>query len=278
MTESSPDYSQISGFYGRGTGAAWAITLFASWIPIWRNDWKYNLHYHSYALYTNWAAIDLLRQMWRADLHGSFREMENAHLQSFFAALAVVRVGLFHAYLQIQSCRSALRDKDAATGLDIRERKRCILIGLLLPFFVSTLVLPFFHNKMADHGWFGWFGGLSYTALTAVAVTIGFIMSGWVMLCWDNEDHLLGSSFNFYTSLYLLLPYLVWGTFGHSEIVAENLCSVIPCAPQAIGEWDQAFSLVVALFFFFYEFGNGAVQSMRAFQRRAVEERNQTLN
>ncbi|KAF2821923.1 hypothetical protein CC86DRAFT_410323 [Ophiobolus disseminans] len=54
---------EVSGFYGPGAWAAWFITLFASWIPLIQDDYTHNLHFISYALYTNWAAMDALRQL-----------------------------------------------------------------------------------------------------------------------------------------------------------------------------------------------------------------------
>ncbi|CAN9142400.1 unnamed protein product [Alternaria alternata] len=58
-----PDFSHISGFYGPGAWAAWVITMVASWIPVTQGDYTHNLHFIGYALYTNWAAIDLMRQL-----------------------------------------------------------------------------------------------------------------------------------------------------------------------------------------------------------------------
>ena len=261
MSELSPDYSQINGFYGPGTWAAWAITLFASWIPLWRDDYKYNLHYHSYALYTNWAAIDLLRQMWRADRNRGFREMEDAQLQSLFAALAVVRVGILHASMQIEQCCSAEKRKGTGTESDIRHRIGCIVKGLLLPLFTNFLVWPFFHDTMVGHG------TLLSMLFTVVAVMIGsIVMIQITPLEIEGQDQ----SFSFSALLFpMLLSCTLWGTFN-SDVVVKKSCSVVPCAPQAIGEWDQAFSLVVALFFFFYEFGDSLFQNMRAFWQWAV--------
>ncbi|USP78059.1 hypothetical protein yc1106_05333 [Curvularia clavata] len=63
MDEPSPDNSEISGFYGPGAWAAWVILLVSSWIPIFLNDYESNTHFIASALYTNWAAIDLLRHL-----------------------------------------------------------------------------------------------------------------------------------------------------------------------------------------------------------------------
>jgi hypothetical protein len=43
-------------------------------------------------------------------------------------------------------------------------------------------------------------------------------------------------------------------------------CYFVPCAPQRIGEWDQAFSLLVALVLFLYEFGPGMVRAVKGTQ------------
>jgi len=44
-----------------------------------------------------------------------------------------------------------------------------------------------------------------------------------------------------------------WQTLLNSSLPPR--CYFVPCAPQSIGESDQAFALAVALYFFLYEFG-----------------------
>jgi len=51
----------VSGFYGPGAWAAWCIALVASWAPILRDEYDQDLYLISYALYTNWAAMDALQ-------------------------------------------------------------------------------------------------------------------------------------------------------------------------------------------------------------------------
>jgi hypothetical protein len=47
------------------------------------------------------------------------------------------------------------------------------------------------------------------------------------------------------------------------DILPPKRCYFVPCAPQGIGEWDQAFSLLVAIFLFLYEFGYRMVHVAR---------------
>ena len=60
MSDSAVEFGPVSAFYGPESMTAWGITLFASWIPMNLKGSGCNLHHIEYALYTNWAAIDLL--------------------------------------------------------------------------------------------------------------------------------------------------------------------------------------------------------------------------
>jgi len=256
MSESSPDYSQISGFYGPGTWAAWVITLVTSWIPILRNDHKHNLHYVTYALYTNWASVDLIRQMNQAHQHAKdFGEVDPAHSQNIIAALAVVRVGIFNAWLQIAVCHQMARDQNADTRKNIGRRLWCIIIGSLLPVPVNFLVVPCFHEAIAGDVTLGDF-------IFTVAVQTGSLMI--LAQCFAFVDIHRDILTLFYALCRtVVLCAAVWGTFHSSDSFLDNRCYVVPCAPQTIAEMDQAFSLLVALVFLLYEYFGTVFQLAR---------------
>ncbi|CAN9186137.1 unnamed protein product [Alternaria alternata] len=102
MEHASPDFSQISGFYGPGAWAAWVITMVASWIPVIQGDYAHNLHFIGYALYTNWAAIDFTYQINR-DLgdKSDFSAAKQVRLENTIASIAVMNVGTCQAVGQM---------------------------------------------------------------------------------------------------------------------------------------------------------------------------------
>ncbi|KAI1515932.1 hypothetical protein KJE20_13813 [Pyrenophora tritici-repentis] len=53
----------VSGFYGPGPWAAWTISIVTTWIALFRDDYSNNMHLMGWLLYTNWAAIDMARQL-----------------------------------------------------------------------------------------------------------------------------------------------------------------------------------------------------------------------
>jgi hypothetical protein len=46
----------------------------------------------------------------------------------------------------------------------------------------------------------------------------------------------------------------------HKSTFIHGKCYCVPCAPQSVGERDQAFSLLAALFLFLYEFGSELIR------------------
>jgi hypothetical protein len=56
------DVNGVSGFYGPGAWSAWFLILVTSWVATIRGDYSHNIHHIGYLLYTNWAAVDLIRQ------------------------------------------------------------------------------------------------------------------------------------------------------------------------------------------------------------------------
>jgi len=60
-----------------------------------------------------------------------------------------------------------------------------------------------------------------------------------------------------------------WPTLLHSDLPPR--CYFVPCAPQSIGESDQAFALAVALYFFLSEFGYEFWNKVFRIRRKAAQ-------
>jgi len=234
----------------------------------------------SYALYTNWATIDILRQSSSSAGHKTLQDMDDAQLQCFRACLAVIRVGIAHACFQVAICHWKATDK--TTDIDIRKkierRLVYIAIGLLLPVITNFVVMPHLYNVGAETGAipFVYFGITVSAAATIYqsfgqgmapenkpnnAVSLGHRLSNF----WHKfviYSHRLG--------LPLFLYNVIWAAFKDNG-VGLSKCSFIPCAPQGIGELDQSFSLLVALFALVYEYGGRFVSGVRKPVERAAK-------
>ena len=273
MSVSSPDYTQISGFYGPGTWAAWVITLITSWIPILQNDHKHNLHYISYLLYTNWATIDLIRQVALAVRHQKgFGEVSHTQLQNINAALAVVQVGILHGAAQFALCCFLAKGQDADIINDIKRRRQYISIGLLTPWATNVCTASYFNRIMVDHLLvFCLFTACTLAGIVVLVSNIFLLMEG----LWNPEgagSPLTGPLFAGVVLVISVLPMIDFATklspSTSRDYMMRNRCAFVPCARQAIFDWDQAFSLLVALFVFFYEYGT----SLILIARKAVED------
>jgi hypothetical protein len=239
--------NEVNGFYGPGTWAAWVITLMASWIPILRKDYKSNIHYISYALYTNWAAIDLFRQKpsTRTLQPRSTEDPDDPLLLSrekvMAAPFAVVGVGIVHAYMQYIICLRQHREEEKLENGNVkaaRRRSYIMLLGIALP----------------SIAWLVWIHGMCLEVLKSpiFGLTVAMLLLT------------VSSNALFFTVFPVLLAMLMYNTnVCEGGTVLGRLsrrCYIIPCAPQSISEWDQAFALFLALFFFTYEFGPASVR------------------
>ena len=277
MKQTLSGIPEISGFYGPGTWAALVITMVASWIPLIQGDDTHNLHFLGYALYTNWAAIDFLRHVNRVPGdNDDLPAVEQARLENIVASVAVLNVGLFQAvgqmlfYVLVALKSTPSKRPSVAQGMYLS-------VGAILPLcmicsgplsyspsaFVETHLITFLlfgiicisalpagvasyalHNISSSrmvfyhHPMFGYF---TYAMGFGVMATTLTIFSGISMMEESREAYFRGT-----------LP--------------AARCYFVPCAPQRIGEWDQAFSLLVALVLFLYEFGPGMVRAVKGTQ------------
>jgi hypothetical protein len=272
MKPPSPESMQTSGFYGSGASAAWAITMFASWIPLVQGDYTHNLHFIVYALYTNWAAIDLLRHSIRAPSfkHRDLSDSDRAWLDNMVASVTVIQMGIIQVVAQLLVCNYRSQNGSIAhvqRALDAR-RRLILTVGAILPVSIASFAsIQFF--------------SLAYSWPPSV---ISGILGFWTVvynmylllrprcLEWEGlqKEPLLCAYFTLVC--YFLISFIAlfadiqergWSLFSVAGYVLPNQCYVFPCAPQGIGEWDQAFSLLIALTCFLYEFGYGIIRIAR---------------
>lgn len=279
MEQAPSDFSQISGFYGPGAWAAWVITMIASWIPLIQGDDTHNLHFLGYALYTNWAAIDLLRHINRVPGHNDdLLAVEQARLENIVASVAVLIVGIFQAVGQMLVYFYMIPFKSTSSKCPSLARGMYLSLGTVLPLCMICS------------------GPLSYSQLEAFETTMGVFFFPFGTTCIAGLSASVASyvlhnisspRFGFYHHrMFGYFTYLVaycvivmtlcivsikavtkesWEAVSRSTRPAAR-CYFVPCAPQRIGEWDQAFSLLVALVLFLYEFGPGMVRAVKGIQ------------
>jgi hypothetical protein len=272
MKQPSPESMQTSGFYGSGACAAWAITMFASWIPLVQGDYTHNLHFIVYALYTNWAAIDLIRHSIRAPPFNQrdLSDSDRAWLDNMAASVMVIQMGIIQVVAQLLVCNYRLQNGSVAhvqRALDAR-RRLILIVGAILPVSIASfasirtfsvagswLVLLIFcllafwtvvHNVCR----LLWPRGPVWEAIQKESLPLAFAVLSFVLSI-------------FSITLFSTDQERGWSLLLGAGHVLPNHCYVFPCAPQGIGEWDQASSLLVALVCFLYEFGYGIIRIAR---------------
>jgi hypothetical protein len=267
--------SSVSGFYGTGAWAASILALMSSWYAIiWCTAPKGNRDTLPHLLYTNWAAVDLFRQMGN----------DEVMFAPLAAAVTITFWGLLHADLQlllvfIRICTPGYSPCSKST-------LPFLLFGIAVPsivllLFVSGIqgensdpayvlvVLP----KFTDHKIISavWVWTFPLVALTTFLSFLFVSLEGEIADVFF-EDYPLnvalstvtwGLPFLFFMhspssllgfSIILFGPQSLWGS--------KSGCTVFkPCAPQSIGEWDQAFTVICALAIFLYELGPELVTS-----------------
>jgi hypothetical protein len=280
MSLPSSNNLQISGFYGPGPWAAWMITLGISWINTIQNDYTHNMHFIAYALYTNFAAIDLIRQlnlaideekissvvrlnpgvpMYKIDWEQNPLEVDEATRQILAAAIAVVHVGIQTATVQIIACFYKERQQNFDPKEPIKRRRFILSVGLVLP--IAAI----------------WYASIwiSFDRLGLIVLP-GSLLPGlttlipsWVNILWSwKHNNVKPDSFLAKLSVFLAIvnwavarwakPRLQFRNPGNSllsrDLCSRKECCFVPCAQQSMGEMDQIFSLVITLSLFLYEF------------------------
>ncbi|KAH7402929.1 hypothetical protein BKA66DRAFT_436312 [Pyrenochaeta sp. MPI-SDFR-AT-0127] len=276
---------QVSGFYGPGAWTAWYLTLLASWVAVIRGDYTHNVHHIGHMLYTSWASFDLYRQA--LSLSGE-TPMSNGRRGRMAAAFAVTFWGQFHGVAQLLFCFYENRRErpQSPSPADIRRRIRILLCGLDLP---SLLILSFLNkNFLKSSEQTGstvdslipalYFDGITPEQHHVVLLLTSSLMAAQGLIIHCLVGLMISRLFmlhqplgpaalrlvkraiailfglSFLVQLYGITRYFIRLMATSGEVFQES-CYFMPCAPQSIGEVDQAFAVFFALFMVVYELG-----------------------
>jgi hypothetical protein len=270
----------VTSFYGPGTWGAWVLTVVASWIHMRKHEDAYLLHPIGHMLYTNWAAIDIIRQL---------ASQKNKNTGSVGAAFLVTYWGLCQTSLQLLYCMT----KDRGSSRPGTQRRYfALVLGLVLPsitglyfllrvFLASDVAKPYdegsalvpalYHDgiKQSFHQW-------------NMVIAAYFMVNTAILLCLALGDSLrtrvlkgvwkVDENWAFYPALMGPLSMICLSLSTCSYIfkvissgggIMRKSCYFMPCSPQKISESDQSFALFVALALFSYEFGFMIMMSLR---------------
>jgi hypothetical protein len=260
MDPTSTPSTQMSGFYGPGAWAAWVITLIASWISLIQSDYGHNLHFIGYSLYTNWAAVDLIRQISQAPRDHSHLKINQAHLEGIVASSAVMSMGICQAVAQIALQLLRWESPGSDSKPFVRRRLLFLNFGLLIPLCTTWWYILIVQGGIGSY----LVEGSSLLGHFIVACSVRNL----VEVDWAKKRSVV---LIFISPLTLLPMLIMLDMLGVGQLLPSftddirppSRCFIVPCAPQGIGEWDQAFSLFVALFLWVYEFRFGWIVNLK---------------
>lgn len=310
--------ANVNGFYGNGAWAGWFITLVSSWIGILYKPTTKN-HYDLYLhlLYTNWAAVDIIRQLPALpSLSAEAKPGEPPLFGALAAAFTVAFWGIIHAGFQLHVCIK--NSQDRLTGQSarqcFRQRYTILMYGLLLPSSALTAILfnlsgpseshygktrmvpALYYDGVGEYFHFYAIQGACAIAQWVVVLAILLILTEWQVITGVDIRGLpmvayfvavvfflfSSSNYKWLTLMPWWLPPIwfpwivtnvvlfhllalidsplvmvsyVFQVLGSGGKIVRKSCFFMPCAPQGIGDWDQAFALLCGLGMFVYEVG-----------------------
>jgi hypothetical protein len=292
------DVNGVSGFYGPGAWSAWFLILVTSWVATIRGDYSHNVHHIGYLLYTNWAAVDLIRQATKPLINSTDttrgQPPSNASLA---AALLITSWGTVHAASQFLYTYASRYQNDVSE----RRRRRLLALGSMIPLCAGISMSSYlYHHPITEKHKIPafYFDGLRISCHRDIVNFLVYVLP-WVLPCsailievllnfrrsgiFDSNptspylvpatDCVVVSCFlmstipaNFISWAYVILWIFSGATFK------KKSCMFMPCAPQSISEWDQCFALFAGLAVFIYEFGvdirGWVVQQLRRHARK----------
>jgi hypothetical protein len=286
----------VSGFYGPGAWIAWCLTLASSWVAVIRNDQSHNTNHFVYLLYINWAAIDVIRLTVRNLAKGTDPNSEQTTLTGpLGAALVVTWWGITHAALQYNLSTSSVHDYFAYRHFDYwpsnslvkrkynRPRRLLLALGIILPTIAGLVgniglvesglggIVPSLYwtdMKVSNIGYLGILNGLHI-----FAIGLALLPDTAIPRSVDEETaaHIItfavkcgiwagcaGSAFG----MLLLYIFRLIASGGASW---TKSCVLMPCAPQSLLDWDQAFPALVGVIMVGYEFRAAVLRGVRQY-------------
>lgn len=231
------DILSVSGFYGPGAWLAWILSLSSTWYTlISRKESSQNLDLISSLLYTNWAALDLLMRIFR----GSARESYG----SFAAAVTITAWGFWH----IIGFWSYLMQG----GEYANWRRSCILLlGSIVPGIAlvvlwscpSTTIYSKAGAELISLSFPRYqFRGFEEPQLSIFGLIFHTLTILLVGIRWRKQRPILPGieQVALMTICVSSLATTILTSHGYGA------CYVVPCAPQAVTEWDQLFAVLGA--------------------------------
>jgi hypothetical protein len=261
--------SQMSGFYGPGTWAAWILALATSVIAIRKHhDDHAALSLIPPILYVNWAAVDLLKHL------------DSKDLSLVASATSITLLGIWYLnFVQI-----ILRNHDDEGCLRCQRRIICgmCVLGFIIPFSALIAVILSTEGAMSIRNRHG------VTFVSKTTEYYMFIFFAYISLCFCYQARVAWrvacpqrqsspSKSNIIDRIFLWYAFLFMAMEGpmYFEYVFEHVatlrgpsdyhwtCTRKPCAPQSIAELDQGFALCCGILLFVYEVGPDVVNFIR---------------
>jgi hypothetical protein len=273
----------VSGFYGTGAWAAWILALVSSWYAIiWCTAPKGSRDTLLHLLYTNWAAVDLFRQMGN----------DEVMFAPLAAAATITFWGLLHADLQLLLV--FIRVFIPGYSPCSKNTLFFLLPGIAVPSIVLLLLVSGIQGEDSDPAYVRvvvpkFTDHKIIFAIWVWTFPLGTV-TAFLSFLYDHLEREMADVFlddyPFKVALSAVLRVMPWLFFIHSpssllrfSIIlfgtqspwgSKGGCSVFkPCAPQGLGEWDQAFTLICALAICLYELGPELVTSFYVWTNRS---------
>jgi hypothetical protein len=261
--------SQMSGFYGPGTWAAWILALASSVITVRKHhDDHAALSLIPPILYVNWAAVDLLKHL------------DSEDLSLVASATSITLLGVWYLFLIQLILRT--HEDEGCVKCQRRTIRGMSVVGFIVPFSALIAIILSTDGAMSIRKR----DGINFVSnTTGYELFIFFIyvlvcfwyhaLVAWRVACpqrphspkkFDTADRIL---------LWCTFPYMVMQGPMYFEYVFEHVaslrgpsdynwtCTRVPCAPQRITELDQGFALCCGILIVVYEVGPGVMNFIR---------------
>jgi hypothetical protein len=261
--------SQMSGFYGPGTWAAWIIALATSVIAVRKHhDDHAALSLIPPILYVNWAAVDLLKHLHSEDL------------SLVASATSITLLGVWYLFLVQILLRT--HDDEGCVKCQRRVIRGVCVLGFVIPFSALIAIILSTDGAMSIRKRHGVIFVSNTTGYELFIFFIYMLVCFWyhALVAWrvacpqrphspkkfDTADRIL---------LWCTFPFMPMEGPMYFEYVFEHAatlrglsdyhwtCTRKPCAPQSITELDQGFALCCGVLLFVYEVGPDVVNFIR---------------
>lgn len=238
----------VSGFYGPGAWAAWLCSLTSAWYTLLLRPRATGCSdLIATLLYTNWAAIEFLKQ--------AISGKSNDSYASLGAAATITFWGWCHVILQINVCMLFVPHCKAS-----RQRTLFAIAGVFIPTFASmwviwdtfiahgTLLARSLPEDLNHNGLGLWYSSSHDLAATTFGLIFHVILFALVSdMFWITKPGFYATMCTY--CFFGMFALTVYSTYRHSPGFVR------PCSPQSISEADQAFAVLCGLAALVYQVG-----------------------